>query len=246
MAETKPPGTSDAALEFIDRMKGSLPEAFTERDLDILNVALRFFFADLRTASELFHRSEGHGRSSAIKALGATWRLIALFERPLAENLHLSILHLQDALMALDNNTVSPMLKPVPRSTSTGVRAALRGHAAGTVARLTQAGVPQKEALAEVAKTLVEFGVGPERGPGKISARTVREWCEGVAADVGRRSNAAVVYDSMFTDGERQRFSALPSDQARRSLALKLLTGFVLVNFPPAQSSGTSEPQEPS
>jgi hypothetical protein len=246
---TSAPAQINGAVEFIDQNKGTLPEVLTTRDLETLNIALRFLFADLRVASELFQRSESHGRAGAIKALGAAWRLIALFEQPFSENLHLPILHLQDALQKLDQGTVSPMLtksvRRPGRAASTGVRAALRGQAAGTVTRLMQAGVPQSEAHAEVAKTLVRFGVRPERGTGKITATTVRHWCDGVAADVGRRSEAAIVYDGMFTDGERQRFSALPSDQARRSLAIKSLAGFVLANFSHAHSGSFSELQEP-
>ena len=72
----------------------------------------------------------------------------------------------------------------------------------------------------------------------RMPVTTVRHWCDDVAADVGRHGGAAIVYDGMFTDEERRGFSALPSDQARRSLALKSLAGFVLANFP----RGFSEP----
>jgi hypothetical protein len=200
-----------------------------------LNAGLGFFFADLRRALELFQQSEGQGRDGAIKALGAMWRLIALFKEPFAENLHVPVLRLQDALLALVENNVSPMLRPVPRSgraSSTGARAALRGYAAGTVARLVQAEVPREQAHALVASALVKLGVGRERGPRPITATTVRHWCDDVSADVGRRGGAAVVYDGMFTDEERQRFSALPSDHARRSFALKSLAQWVATVLP--------------
>src|SRR5262245_28544138 len=101
----------ERAIEFIDQNRVTLPEAVTERDLKMLNAALRHFFADLRHACELFQASEGHDRAGAIGALGAMWRLIALFEQPLAENLHVPILRLQDALMALDDNEVDLMLR---------------------------------------------------------------------------------------------------------------------------------------
>ena len=53
-------------------------------------------------------------------------------------------------------------------------------------------------------RELVKLGVRRERGPGPITARTVRHWCDEVAADVRRHGVAAIVYDDMFTDDERQ------------------------------------------
>jgi hypothetical protein len=52
-----------------------------------------------------------------------------------------------------------------------------------------------------------------------------------VATDVSRRGAAAIVYDGMFTDEERRRFSGLPSDQERRAFALNSLAGFVRAHF---------------
>jgi hypothetical protein len=90
---------------------------------------------------------------------------------------------------------------------------------------------------------LVKSGVRPERGRGKITDTTVRHWYDEVATDVSRGGDAAIVCDGMFTDEERQMFSALPSDQARRSHALKSLANFVLAHFLRSQNSGSSEPQ---
>jgi hypothetical protein len=163
-------------------MKGTLPELITKPDLKTLNSGLRFFFSELRRASMLFRQSGRGGRAGAVKVVGATWRLVALFQQPLSEVLHIPILRLEDALLKLDEGTVSPMLRPVPhsgRASSTGGRAALRGHAAGTVARLIEANVARKEAHALVASALVELGIRPERGAGHITATTVRHLCRG-------------------------------------------------------------------
>jgi hypothetical protein len=225
----------EAAVDFIDRMKGTLPEVLTARDLKTLNAALSFFFADLRHAWTLFQALEGSGRAGAIRALGAMWRLVMLFQQPLADNLQVPILRLQDALRTLDDNKVDPMLKPAPRSgraRSTGARAALRGHAAGTVKRLMQAGLAKTKACAQVARTLTKLGVRPERGPGQITATTIRHWCNQVAADAGRRSDAATVYDGMFTEYEHNRFLGLSSDRNRQSLAIESLEGFVRAVLP--------------
>ena len=155
------------ATEFLHQMKGTLPEQITAADLERLNAGLRFFFSDLRRASELFAQSKSGGRAGVVKAMAATWRLVALFRQPYAENLFVPILQLQDALQALDQNTVAPMLRPINRSgrsSSLDVRAALRGHAAGTVARLVEANVSLPDARALVAEALVALGVRPERG----------------------------------------------------------------------------------
>jgi hypothetical protein len=232
------PGDAHPEIEFLDRMKGTLPEHITGGDLETLNVGLGFFFTDLRRAFEQFQQSEHHGRAGAVRALSATWRLVALFKEPLAKNLHMPMLRLQDALLALDQSTVDPMLRPVRRSgrsSSTGARAALRGHAAGTVTRLVQAGLLRPHALAQVAKALVKLGVRPERGSGQITATTVRHWCAEVADDVGRHGVAAIMHDGMFTDEERQSFSGLASDQERCSFALKSLAQWVRAALPELQ-----------
>jgi hypothetical protein len=250
---TSPSGPTDdrpveliEATEFLDRVKGTIPEQITAADLETLNKGLRFFFSKLRLASGLFRKSEDDQRHAAIVALDAAWRLVALFKQPVSENLFLPLLRLRDALQMLDEGTVSPMVvKSVRRrgrARSTDARTALRGHVAGTVIRLVEANVPLEEAHALVAKDLVKLGVRPERGSSAITARTVRGWCEEVAVDVGRRGAAAIVYDGMFTDDERRRFSSLPSDQRRRALALNSLAGFVQAHFPTKAGAETSEP----
>ena len=84
------------------------------------------------------------------------------------KGLHMPLLKLQDALAALENNAVEPIIKPVPRkgrSVSSDARASLKGHVAGAVQRLCQAGLDQPEARRQVAKALVKLGIKPERGP---------------------------------------------------------------------------------
>ncbi len=145
-----------ASIQFLDQAKGTLPEAISERDLETLNAGLRFFFTDLRAAFELFQGREGHDRASAIKALGAVWRFIALFAQPLAENLQVPILLLQDALVALNGNHVAPMLRPVShrgRAKAADDWAALKGRVAGAVMYLMHADVPQHQACSQVARS---------------------------------------------------------------------------------------------
>jgi hypothetical protein len=233
-------GDMSANLDFAWRMKGKLPEMVTTGDLEILNSGLQFLFADLRHANRFFRIGEGNGRGGAATALGALWRFITLFEQPLSEMLHMPILDLQQALVALEHNNVSPMLKPPKpkrpgRAKSSPARDALKGHVAGTVQCLLQSGItPVAAAHRRVAKVLDELGVRAERGRGNISATTVRHWCDEVDIDVGRGTTAAINYDSMFTDEKITRFSALPSNEARQGHALTSLAAFVRVTFPRA------------
>jgi len=217
------------SIEFTQQAKGTLKEIISANDLPKLNHALSILFADLRHASSHFRDRGDNGRLGAAVALGAVWRFVVLFEQPLAECLHLPLLKLQNALVGLENNQVEPIIRPVPRkgrSSSSDARAALKGHAAGTVERLRKAGIPRAEALNRVAKTLAKLGVTPERGSGHVTATTIRHWCGTVAEDVARSGTAATVFDSMFTTQEEARFAKLPSRQAQ-TFALQSLEGFV-------------------
>jgi hypothetical protein len=247
------PAESPANFEFARRMAGTLPETIVAGDLEILNSGLHLLFADLRRAYRYFQDGEGNGRGGASSALGALYRFIVLFEKPFAEGLQLPIQDLQQALAALEDNNVLPMLKPVRRrgrAISSDAREALKGHVAGTVRRLLQTGINLDAAYQRVAKELKRRGVRPERGTGNVTATTVRHWCDRVAADVGRRGAAAVVCDSMFTASEDERFSFFvwldrnpekdvdhkPADL----IALDSLAGFVAKYFP-----NHAEPKNP-
>jgi hypothetical protein len=214
----------------------TLPEHITAADLETLNEGLRFFFSKLRLASGLFRQSESgeDHRHAAIAALDAAWRLVALFKQPYAELLFRPILDLQAALRNLDEGGVPLMLKPVRRAgraPSTDTHAALWGYAAGTVQRFVESGISLNDAHKLVAEKLDKLGVRAEHGNKPITDRTVRTWCEKVAEDVGRHGAAATVYDTMFTEEERQRFSKLESDRARQGHALNSLADFVRAHY---------------
>jgi hypothetical protein len=136
-------------VEFFTRFKGTLPEVITtQSDLEKLNSALSFLFARLREARHRSYQTEG-GRPAAFMFLGVYFMFIALFQKPLAESLQLPIVHLMDALVGLDNNLVSPIVKPIRRrgrSPSSHAYAALKGHAASTVGHLREAGFNTKKA----------------------------------------------------------------------------------------------------
>jgi hypothetical protein len=227
-------------LEFALHIRGALPETIRSVDLDVLNAGLRFFFADLRAARRDFGDNQRHG---ALKAVGALIRFIAIFETPLGELLHVPALVLHEALFGLEDNIVKPMLRPVKkrgRSRSSMAREALKGHVAATVQRLLQAGISTPNAQRLVAKELLALKLKLERGSGDVTATTVRHWCDEVAEDVSRSRVAAAVYDRVFAKDEVRRFEALPSDQARRHLALASLAAFVREVLPDTQNPAIS------
>jgi hypothetical protein len=216
--------------DFAMQMRGTLSESVSTTQLAKLNQALAFLLAGLRYASQLYREGKDDGREAAVIALGAMWRFVVLFDRPFSEALHAPLLRLQDALTALDDNQIDPIVRPVQRngrSTSSTRRAALRANAAGTVRRLCEAGVERRDAYRRVAKLLNELGVQSERGKGNVTATTIRHWCSKVAED----GDAACVLDSMFSPDEVARFARLPKDHAQK-LALDSLSGFVETFFP--------------
>jgi hypothetical protein len=97
----------------LDRHKGTLPGIIGEAELETLNAGLNLLFARLREARR---REEGDaGRPGAFTALGALFQFIVLFKQPHAETLYVPVLKLLDALAALDNNAVEPIIKPTRR-----------------------------------------------------------------------------------------------------------------------------------
>ena len=242
-SRTRAAGAPDAnrqeAVEFWKQNQGKLPEKLGADEFETINAALNFLFSLLRTANRQFKQEGDGGRFGAFTALGAMWMFADLFERPCAELLRLPILHLQNALVALDNNQVLPILKPTPapgRAPSSELHKALKGQAAATVRLLIKIGMSPKDAQRAVAKQLKKLGVRRERGSGDMTATTVRNWCDEVSSDVGRRGSSALMYDQAFTEEEQKKIAALSQDDARR-FALELLSRFVEVVFPELQKT---------
>jgi hypothetical protein len=220
-------------LDFLERFQGSLPGTITENDLETLNLGLDFLFDWLRKARHQYADEADGGRAAAFTALGAMWQFIVLFKSSLAEDLHVPVLKLQDALAALEKNNVLPILKPVARrgrAASSHAYLSLKGLAAGTVMRLRKLGLNQKQACTLVAKELARLGVRPERGRRAIMVNTVRHWCDDVASDVSRLETAAIMYDKMFTTEENRKFHALSAAEAQ-PFALGSLRWYVQVIF---------------
>jgi hypothetical protein len=153
--------------------------------------------------------------------------------------LHVPIMRLQDALWVLDQGEAKPMLKPMRRprggrAPSSQTYASLRGHAAATVELLIlHAGLARDDAHRAVARQLSRLCVRPERGSGTLTATTVRNWCDEVSSDYGRRGPAAWMYDHKLARG-KEMLSGLSKTQARQA-ALEELTYWIRTLSPELQ-----------
>lgn len=208
----------------------SLPEQIGPTDVAAVNEALAALFGELRSAQSL-PPSETHERLAAVVALGAVWRFLVQFESALAEGLHLPLLSLHGSLQALNENNVAPLLKPTPapdggRAPDSPERQALIGFAAGAVGWLKWTGLSRDAAHKAVADALHKLGIRPGRGSGRLKARTVRGWCERVAADVGGQSIAKIQADAMLTAKWQAKIKA-PQQQQARKFVLNALTAHV-------------------
>jgi hypothetical protein len=93
-------------LWFFEQSKGTLPEVIAASDLQTLNSALGLLFASLSEVRQRYQNAEAEDRRLAIcVALSFCCRFIQLFQKPLAEELDVPILHLIDALGGLNHNS---------------------------------------------------------------------------------------------------------------------------------------------
>jgi len=160
-----------------------------------LNAAFDFLYGGLRDAKKLFEAGDSAGREGAIHALETVLKFLSRFQPILDEGLNAPLAGLSNALLSLDDGTVLALLKPVQprgRSRASAFRDSLKGAAAFTVDRLCATGRTAPDAHADVAQVLRDAGVTAARGRfPAITSRTVRGWCQEVAADIGRRGDAA-------------------------------------------------------
>jgi hypothetical protein len=191
----------------------ALPERLRSSDLESVNQALAELFESLRCASRLYAEKDFSDRPATLVALNASWRFIMRFQSAIDEGLHLPMLNLSSALLALNNNVVAPILKPTTtpkggRAVDPPDRQVLIGIAVGTVDRLRLTRMPVLEARITVAAELAKLGFMPARGGGRITARTVGQWCERVSA-------SRPVIRSILAGGPEALAKAEPSDMAQ-------------------------------
>jgi hypothetical protein len=224
---------SDPEIEFFAHNEGTLPEVITSSELQILNSALRSLFAPLREIRPLYQNAETieDRRRAICVALAFYCRFIQLFRKPLEEGLYVPILHLNDALVALNDNLVLPILQPIPkkgRSESSDVHNALKGLVAATVTYLCENGFRTPDAHKALAQWLNKLGVRSERGSGDITPGTVRYWCAEVSK-LGETSTAtaAIMRNKMLAESERKRLAAAAKNATPKYAARNRLISWV-------------------
>jgi hypothetical protein len=228
--------TADVPDSESEEAVPSLPEKILPADLDALNQALAMLFGALRVARGL-PPGDTQGRKGAVRALIAAWKFLMRFEAALTEGLHIPLLNLSSALVALDDNNIEPILKPTKRTgrpASSPRRYAVIGIAVGAAQRLEWAGLAPAEANKVVATKVGKLGIEPARGKNSVTADTLRRWREqvntvrpllraqsqprppaiGVAEDgwIIAATNA----ESMLTAEDRTKIASLDSNDARR------------------------------
>jgi hypothetical protein len=205
---------------------GSLPATIEPSDLPRLNEALAYLFQELAKAIELHRADTNAGREGAIHSVETVTKFLSLFSPVISSSLHAPLVALFDALMNLDDGVVAPILRPVPhggRSRASAVSGSIKGVAAFTVDRLCATGLPAASARKLVAQTLRAAGLVAERGRyPAITERTIRGWRENVAADVGRKGEAAQTFDLMQQDKDLAPTSGRDPASTRRELLHRL------------------------
>ena len=214
---------SKKGSESAPSVVGSLPARIEPNDLTSLNEALDYLFHELSTATE-FHRTDiNAGREGVIHSVETVTKFLSLFAPVISSSLHRPFGVLHDALMSLDDGKVLPLLKPMKKSgraRASAMRESLIGATVFTVNRLMDTGMHAPVARKTVASTLKALNIKPARGRiAAITARTVREWCERVAADVKRHGEAAQTYDELIAADDT---NGLLPKQTRTVLLVRL------------------------
>jgi hypothetical protein len=202
-----------------------LPESLAMGDLPRLNIAFRHLWAGLREAQSDF--ANGDHLTGAYLSVVAVSAFLSLFRPVRREGLSAPLAALESALWALDEGVVQPILKPARPAQSGRARSPvlyqeLKGAAVYVVHRLHYFGLKQKEARATVAAELRRIGLKPERGSGSVTARTIRGWCEEVAADVGRHGAAARRSHALLLHPGNKVLENMPREAAKSWLRSRL------------------------
>jgi hypothetical protein len=202
-----------------------LPESIATGDVPSLNIALRHLWVELREAQSEF--AKGNQLDGAYLSLVAVSAFLSLFAPVKREGLSASLAALESALWALDEGVVQPILKPARRAQRGRARSSvlhqeLKGAAVYVVDRFHYLGLEQKKARAIVAAELRRIGVKPQRGSGEITARTIRGWCQEVAADVGRHGVAAQRSHALSSHPGNKALENMPRETAKSWLRSRL------------------------
>jgi hypothetical protein len=215
---------------------GTLPEVLGRADLPKLNEGLRYLFKDLRNAQAEF--VGGRHPDGVYLALVAIYAFVSLFRAVTTEGLMAPLMELENALWALDEGIVEPLLKPARRAKAgrprtSQLRQEFLGAVAYTVQQLREFGYSLPEAHSAVADDLNRVGAKPDRGSGRFTPRTVRDWCERVAEDVGCHLPAAQKYAALSADPRSATIRQKPPEAAARLVRQQLVRSAVLLGIAP-------------
>jgi hypothetical protein len=216
---------ADSEEDWWSLQREPFPEFIRRTDLPRLNLALKYLWTELREAEAEF--GAGRHLDGAYLSLIASIAFLSLFKPVGQEGLFAPMAALESALWALDEGVVEPILKP-PRRAKTGrVRSSalyqeLKGAAVYVVRRLCDLGYRQSNALKVVAADLRRIGVKPDRGSGEITSRTVRWWCEDVAADMGYHGLAAKRCRVLLSHPANKVLGQMPPEDAKLLLRSRL------------------------
>jgi hypothetical protein len=192
-------------------------------DLAALAEAFNALYKGLIEAKQMFDGGRNGGREGAIHAVETVLKFLEKSGPIRSHGLHVPLAALFNALMNLDDGVVLPILKKARRTgrgRASATRESIKGAVAFTVHGLHATGLQMPAAHKLVASALQKQEVKAERGRDQgVTARTVRGWCEDVAADVSRHGEAAQTYDGLIADPDlRVITKGLPPKEARKGL----------------------------
>ena len=191
--------------------------------LTAIEAAFNALYEGLVEAKQLFDNGRNEGREGAIHAVETVLKFLEKSGPIRSHGLHVPLAALFNALMNLDDGVVLPILKKARRTgrgRASAMRESIKGAVAFTVHGLHATGLQMPAAHKLVASALQKQEVKAERGRDQgVTARTVRGWCEDVAADVSRHGEAAQTYDGLIADPDlRVITKGLPPKEARKGL----------------------------
>ena len=169
----------------------------------------------LERATLQFAENGDAGRSGVIAALETVLRFLQQYSVISSHGFIAPLARLHSDLLALDDGNVSALLAPKSRSgraRASGFYDGLKGLAVFTVEALTITSMSRIDARKAVARRLNELGISPARkgskhASGKITERTLRDWQEDIAADVGFRSTTAQTLRELQNEFQNAKFT---------------------------------------
>ena len=170
---------------------------------EVISEVIYSLLDKLEEADRLYGKGEDTQREGVIDALLAFMEFQSLVsDQPSHQRPINAVIN---ALRSLDKGKVLPLLEPRRRSgrpcDSVG-KEGCKGIVAHVVKRLVAMGLNVNEAYEKVAGVCRKAGITPGRKGARdqrteMTGRTVRGWCAGIDADVGRNRLPALQFDLM-------------------------------------------------